>query len=67
LSESIELFEKGDKTVLENINTLMSLSFRQKLSLARVLYADPDIFVFDNIFDGLDIESVSGVLSIFHG
>jgi ABC-type multidrug transport system fused ATPase/permease subunit len=65
LSESLKSFLKNDETILEDISIFLSLSFRQKLALARTLYADPDIFIFDNVFDGVDVESLSLLLNIF--
>ena len=59
LAESIETLTKKDETVLEDISTLLSLSFRQKLALARAIYYNPDVYVFDNVIDGVDVESLA--------
>ena len=51
--------------MLEDISTLLSLSFRQKLALARAIYYDPDVYIFDGVIDGVDVESLVAELSIF--
>ena len=48
-----ELFEMGD--FLDRKNELLSFGQRQRVNIARCLLHDPDIFVFDEITEGLDV------------
>jgi len=53
IAELGELFEMGD--FLDRKNELLSFGQRQRVNIARCLLHDPDIFVFDEITDGLDV------------
>lgn len=64
--EELGHLEKKDNAVLEEISTLMGLSDRQRVVLARNLYYDPDIFLFDNFFDEVDTESYKSILDLFN-
>lgn len=52
--------------LIEDISSLLSLSDRQKIVLARNLYSDPDIFLLENFFDQLDMDSYDEILEIFN-
>ena len=65
LASELDMLEKYDSAVLEDINAMLSPVTRQKISLARALYYDPDVFLIDDVFTQMDINSVRKLLSNF--
>jgi ABC-type transport system involved in cytochrome bd biosynthesis fused ATPase/permease subunit len=65
LTHELNKLEKYDSAILEDINAVLSPVMRQKISLARALYNDPDVFLIDDIFTEMDINSVKKLLNNF--
>lgn len=62
LTSELSTLEKGDDTILEDINTLMSPITKQKISIARAMYYDPDVYLFDDVFTSMDVKSVEVIM-----
>jgi ABC-type bacteriocin/lantibiotic exporter with double-glycine peptidase domain len=58
----VQLLPNADQTIInETIN--ISEGQRRRLALARVLYADPDIMLLDEVFHSIDQETI---VNIYH-
>lgn len=63
LRPDFEMLEKGDETLVGEKGVKLSGGQKQRISIARCLYADADINIFDDCLSALD----AGVgKSIFH-
>lgn len=59
--ELCELFEMGD--FMDKKNEALSFGQRQRVNIARCLIHEPEIFVFDEITEGLDVMTSRTVIS----
>lgn len=57
--KNVDLFEEKDKEVVK-----YSLGMKQKLGIAQVLMENPSIMIFDEPFNGLDLESAEKIRKI---
>lgn len=65
ISSELNLIEKYDSVILEDVSVVLSPSMRQKISLARAIYHDPDIFLIDDVFTDMEIGAVRRMLRQF--
>lgn len=65
LANELNNLEKYDSAIMEDVSVLLSPVLRHKISLARALYHDPDVFLIDDIFTDMDIQSVRKLLGNF--
>ncbi len=54
LETDLTLFTHGDSTMIGERGSTLSGGQRARISLARALYREADIYVFDDIFSALD-------------
>ena len=54
LRDEIEMLENLDEEMLEERGGGLSLSFMHRISLARAVYSDSDIYIIDNCFNAFD-------------
>ena len=54
LTEDVENFPHGNKTVIGSRGVSLSGGQKQRLALARAVYARTDILILDDVFSGLD-------------
>jgi ATP-binding cassette subfamily C (CFTR/MRP) protein 4 len=54
LETDLDLFTHGDATVIGERGSTLSGGQRARISLARALYREADIYIFDDIFSALD-------------
>ena len=55
LEEDLKIFPKGDQTVLGDKGVNLSGGQKTRLSIARAMYSDSDIYLFDDPISALDI------------
>ena len=55
--EDIKIFPEGDKTKIGDKGVTLSGGQRSRISLARALYSESDIYLLDDPFSGLDIKT----------
>ncbi|OAA52989.1 ABC transporter, transmembrane domain, type 1 [Cordyceps fumosorosea ARSEF 2679] len=67
LDHDFSALEAGDETKLSVIGAPLSGGQRRRVSLARALYESGDLFVFDDIFNGLDATTRNTVAANLFG
>jgi ABC-type transport system involved in cytochrome bd biosynthesis fused ATPase/permease subunit len=60
LKEELGFFRNGDKIIMEQ-NNGMSDGQRRRIALARVLYAEPDLLLLDEVFASIDPETTHAI------
>ena len=55
LNQDLESLEYNDLTIINDKEDILSTSQKIKINIARALYSEPDIYLFDDIFSTLDI------------
>ena len=61
MSEDIKLLSQEDKTLVGENGLTLSGGQKSRLSLARALYADADIYLIDDVLSALDAKIVKRV------
>ena len=61
MSEDIKLLNQEDKTLVGENGLTLSGGQKSRLSLARALYADADIYLIDDVLSALDTKIVKRV------
>ena len=61
MSEDIKLLSQEDKTLVGENGLTLSGGQKSRLSLARALYADADIYLIDDVLSALDTKIVKRV------
>lgn len=67
LLQDLAIFPDGDGTKVGSSGITLSGGQKQRVSLARALYLDTDIFVFDDILSGLDADTEDQVFKRVFG
>ena len=57
LSEDIQNFPNGERTVIGSRGVTLSGGQKQRVALARAVYADASLLILDDIFSGLDADT----------
>ena len=55
LNQDLESLEYNDLTIINDKEDILSTAQKIKINIARALYSEPDIYLFDDIFSTLDI------------
>ena len=64
LDKDIESFSHGDMTEIGQRGFNMSGGKKQRIQLARVVYNDADIYIFDNPFNAVDAHTTSTLFNV---
>lgn len=65
MASELNDLQKYDSAELPDISVVASPDFRHKISFARALYYDADVFLIDDVFADMNISSVRKLLSNF--
>jgi ABC-type multidrug transport system fused ATPase/permease subunit len=67
LSRDLTLFPQGDKTNIGSNGITLSGGQKQRVSIARALYTEADLLIFDDILSGLDADTEEQVFTRVFG
>jgi ATP-binding cassette subfamily C (CFTR/MRP) protein 1 len=67
LTKDLVLFPQGDKTNIGSNGITLSGGQKQRVSIARALYTEADLLIFDDILSGLDADTEEQVFSRVFG
>lgn len=67
LTRDLGLFPQGDKTKIGSNGITLSGGQKQRVSIARALYTEADLLIFDDILSGLDADTEEQVFSRVFG
>lgn len=55
MKSDLEIFPEGDQTMIGERGSTLSGGQKARISLARALYSNADIYLFDDIFSAVDV------------
>ena len=66
LKKDLEILSFGDQTVIGERGINLSGGQKQRIQIARALYQDADIYLFDDPFSAVDAHTGSHLFKVIH-